>query len=120
VDPEDLPLCYEVNIIRFAEEAASGNDSLTVGVDDLLPGNDGWAAIDLTYGALTDPDAQDLVGTHERLLTATEGALEGLPVTGFAVQTYANNSVNASGNVANYAAAFVHKTETSASGFGGE
>lgn len=114
-DPYDLPLCYEVNVVQFGETSAVGNESLAVGVNAELAGVDGWASIDFTYGLLS-ADGKATVGSHQRNLTATEGSLEGLPVTGLAVQTYANDSVNGSGNVANYAAAFAHKTETMASG----
>ena len=108
----DLPLCYEVNVIQFGTSSAVKNESLAVGINAELAGTDGWASIDLTYDSLT-ADGKKTVAAHERGMGDN---IFGLPVTGFAVQTYANNSVNASGNVANYAGAYLHKTSTQTSG----
>ena len=77
-----------------------------------LAGTDGWASISFDpAGIETDPNPV----TNGRILAGTDDgdnvvALRGLPVMGFAAQAYTNGNV--SGNVANYAAAFEHKTET--------
>ena len=112
VELYDLPLCYEVNVVQFGATSAVKNESLAVGINAELVGTDGWASIDLRYDALS-ADGKKTVATHQRKMG---GNIYGLPVTGFAVQTYANNSVNASGNVANYAGAYLHKTSTQTSG----
>jgi hypothetical protein len=107
----DLPLCYEVNVLRFADESAVKNESLAIGdlADDYLPGVDGWAKIDFEKSALT-ADSQDII-TNDRLIAD----LSGLPVLGFAVQTYGNDNLNDSGSVANYAMSVAHKTKTTTS-----
>lgn len=112
-DPNDLPLCYEVNVVQFGTSSAVGNESLAIGVNAELAGIDGWASIDFDPAGLDDADFA--LATLGRLMVeAAPGtdALRGLPVTGFAVQSYVNGSVNGSGNVANYAGAYLHKTET--------
>ena len=112
----DLPLCYEVNVVQFGDESAVMNESLAVGIADQLQDNDGWAKIDLSYEALSD-DGKDTVNAHQRWLGDDNSQyLQGLPVTGFAVQTYTNGNVNGSGNVANYAAAFEHRSNAVCSG----
>jgi len=112
----DLPLCYEVNVVQFGDSSAVLNESLAVGIDEQLQDYDGWAKISFSYGVLSD-DGKDTVNDHERWMLDDNGTyLEGLPVTGFAAQTYTNSSVNGSGNVANYAAAFEHRTNAVCSG----
>jgi hypothetical protein len=112
----DLPLCYEVNVVQFGGESAVMNESLAVGIADQLIDVDGWAKIDLSQEALSE-DGQDTVLAHKRWLgDDNNNYLQGLPVTGFAVQTYTNGNVNGSGNVANYAAAFEHRSNAVCSG----
>ena len=115
----DLPLCYEVNVVQFGDSSAVKNESLVIGVSGQLEDVNGWAKISLDPADLS-PAAQaatvPVVGEHGRLITDNDGnTLLGLPVTGFAVQTYANGSVNGSGNVANYAASFEHKSSVECS-----
>ena len=108
-DPTDLALCWEVNVLTFAAESALGNESLAQNVTPALAGTDGWASVSFDPSGLdTDPNPV----TNGRLLSGVNGdiSLRGLPVMGFAAQAYTNGNV--SGNVANYAAAFEHKTET--------
>jgi len=118
----DLPLCYEVNVVVFGDTSAVKNESLDIGVGPQLEDNDGWAKISLAYGDLSTAPlggAAATVNDHERFITDDDGqALSGLPVTGFAVQTYTNGSVNGSGNVANYAASLEHKTSAAGSDLG--
>jgi len=112
----DLPLCYEVNVVQFGDESAVMNESLAVGIADQLVDVDGWAKIDLSYEALST-DGKKTVLPHIRWMGDDSGNyLQGLPVTGFAVQTYTNGNVNGSGNVANYAAAFEHRSNAVCSG----
>ena len=112
----DLPLCYEVNVVQFGDESAVMNESLAVGIADQLVDVDGWAKIDLSYEALST-DGKKTVLPHQRWMgDDSDNYLQGLPVTGFAVQTYTNGNVNGSGNVANYAAAFEHRSNAVCSG----
>lgn len=113
----DLPLCYEVNVVQFGDTSAVKNESLAIGVAAQLEDSDGWAKISLDPADLSDAVIADgVIGAHDRLIADGDNqTLLGLPVTGFAVQTYTNGSVNGSGNVANYAAAFEHKTSVTAS-----
>jgi hypothetical protein len=118
----DLPLCYEVNVVVFGDTSAVKNESLDIGVGPQLEDNDGWAKISLAYEDLsTSPQggAAATVNDAQRFITDdADQLLSGLPVTGFAVQTYTNGSVNGSGNVANYAASLEHKTSAAGSDLG--
>ena len=109
-DIDDLPLCYETNIVQFGAESAVKNESLAVGVNARLDAADGWASISFDPADLQADSAK--LADATRLIQEPAGAqksLRGLPVVGFAVQTYTNNNVNGSGNVANYAMSNEHK-----------
>ena len=109
VETYDLPLCYEVTVVQFGSESAVKTDSIVQDGSPYLPGNDGWGEMSFKKSDLTADSAT--VITNDRLV----GDLEGLPVTGFAVQNYGNDSLNASGSVANYAMSNEHKTNTTSS-----
>jgi hypothetical protein len=105
----DLPLCKEVTVIQFGATSAVKTNDLAVGVAAQLSAADGWASISLDPADLSD--AGKLKAHATRTLDSDKASdLQGLPVVGFAVQTYTNNSVNGSGNVANYAMSNEHKT----------
>lgn len=109
IETYDLPLCYEVTVVQFGDESAVKTDSLAVDGSPYLPGVDGWARMSFDKGSLTADSAAVMVA--DRVL----GGLEGLPVTGFAVQNYGNDSLNDAGSVANYAMSVEHKTVTTTS-----
>jgi hypothetical protein len=115
-DPEvyDLPLCTEVSIVQFGSASAVKSNNLAVGVADQLDAADGWASISFDPAQLSTAAAKKAHST--RLLGDNATALRGLPVTGFAVQTYGNSSLNGSGSVANYAMSNNHKTVVIQSG----
>ena len=103
-DNNDMPLCFETNIVQFGDESALGGEDVVVGVpSELLPGVDGWMRIMMDEADLqTDRSEWD----NRR---AIEG-LQGLPVTGFAVIKYTNSSANEAGALANYAVSTAHKS----------
>lgn len=109
VETYDLPLCYEVTVVQFGSESAVKTDSIAQDASPYLPGVDGWAEMSFKKSDLTS-DSQEVI-VNDRLV----GDLEGLPVTGFAVQNYGNDSLNGSGSVANYAMSNEHKTNTTSS-----
>jgi hypothetical protein len=115
-DPDDptpktaVPLCFEMNVVQFGETSAlkTPEDGLVVGVGPRLDAADGWAYLDFDPASL--PAAEKALADGTRILGGGTNGFVGLPVTGFAVQTYTNNSVNGSGNVANYAMSTEHKS----------
>ena len=107
----DLSLCKEVTVVQFGATSAVKTNDLAIGVAAQLSATDGWASIsldpaDLSTAGKAKADATRVIATASNL----DSELQGLPVMGFAVQTYTNNSVNGSGNVANYAMSNEHKT----------
>jgi hypothetical protein len=107
----DVNLCFEASIVQFgsAEDSAVETDSLAIGVNALLGDDpDGWASLSL------NPDDTVTVETNTRKITGTKADsstvdFTGLPLVGFAVQKYVNESVGAG---ANYAMSTEHKTMT--------
>lgn len=106
IETYDLPLCYEVTVVQFGDESAVKTESLAVDGSPYLPGVDGWVAMSMEKAPLT-ADSKTVITN-----TRTLGDISGLPVTGFAVQTYGNDDLNGGGAVANYAAAVEHKSAT--------
>lgn len=106
----DLPLCYETTLVQFGEESAVNASDVVVGVNSLLDYSEGWASISFDGNdplLNTDTTAWD----NERTLVDLNGvAVDGLPVTGFAVIKYTNSSANEAGALANYAVSTEHKT----------
>ena len=97
----DMPLCYETNIVQFGDTSALKAEDVVVGVGSRLDYTEGWARLDMKQGAL-DTD------TSKWTYRSIEG-VEGLPVTGFAVVKYTNSSANEAGALANYAVSTEHK-----------
>jgi hypothetical protein len=99
-------LCYETNVIRFGEGPAEGE---TLPPTEILgsknftnfdvPFSDGWVQVELD-------DYVDSTGAE--LSRDPLGGLEGLPVTGFAVQKFGNEDANA-GLAAFYGGIYQHK-----------
>ena len=110
-DPEvyDLPLCKEVTVVQFGGSSAVKTNDLAVGVAAQLSSADGWASVSL------DPDdlstAAKAKADATRVLASDQVSdLQGLPVVGFAVQTYTNSNATASGSTNVYAMSNSHKT----------
>ena len=106
-------LCFETNVIRFGAGPAEGE---TLPPTEILgsknftnfdvPFSDGWVQIELD-------DYIDSTGAE--LSRDPLGGLEGLPVTGFAVQKFGNEDAGA-GLAAFYGGIYQHKgTRLSAS-----
>ena len=132
IDPEsdNLPICYETTVVQFGDESAVNSDSVAVGVNARLEAADGWATLSFKPGDLFDdgdattttdelgPCSNDganvAFNSCERLIqfasTGNSTSMEGLPVVGFAAQTYMNGSAGGSGVLANYAMSTEHKT----------
>jgi hypothetical protein len=114
--PEDNPpntLCWEANVLTFNSSKVLGSTNLR-NIDTTF--QNGWAnlsfALDLgtadfdgfwPHFLIGDSDVTPIGGT-----TVTENvSYVGLPVIGFAVQSYANGDVN--GVLSNYGGNFLHK-----------
>jgi hypothetical protein len=138
IDPVDpiipLELCYETSVIRFGEEPdvlIEGWKTEVLGssnwhnIDNTVLGfQHGWARLQLDDYAY-DRNANgvlDTILTEEDLeqeppytvpeadLTRTAlGNLEGLPVTGFAVERFANSTLGDGNVLANYGGIYQHK-----------
>jgi len=102
-DNNDLPLCFETNIIQFGATSALSAEDVVVGVASVLDYTEGWARLQMAESSL---DSDTSAWVNER---AIEG-VEGLPVTGFAVIKYTNSGANEAGALANYAISTEHKT----------
>ena len=127
----DAKMCAEVNIITFNDDgdealdqsALGGTAGITVGfvVDD----NEGWARLSFdpanlvtAPGAVTASDGTPDAG-EARVIVADGGdRFTGLPVTGFAVIKYKDESglTSSEGAILNYAGSFKHKVVASIEG----
>jgi hypothetical protein len=106
-------LCYEVNLIRFGEDSVFGSEladdgGLVYSVSNIAP-ESGWGRVTLA--------GSDGLGNCVACGSKTAGypeehvdsrGLLGLPVTGFAAETYTNGFVM-DGVLANYGGLFNHK-----------
>jgi hypothetical protein len=113
--PGEAPfeLCYEVNLIRFGEDSVFGSEladdgGLVYSVSNIAP-ESGWGRVTLA--------GSDGLGNCVACGSKTAGypeehvdsrGLLGLPVTGFAAETYTNGFVM-DGVLANYGGLFNHK-----------
>ncbi len=95
-------LCYETNVIRFGDLDSAGETTEILGSKNFtnfdVPFSDGWVQIELD-------DYADQGGAQSR---DALGGLEGLPVTGFAVQKFGNANADA-GLAAFYGGLYEHK-----------
>ncbi|GAA6150594.1 hypothetical protein [Pseudoteredinibacter isoporae] len=91
--PDVLALCTESNILNFNNKGVLGGSARITKSITLASGfNNGWARVSFSGQ------------------TQTDGAtnVNGLPVIGFAVQKYVNNSATSAGALANYAGSIGH------------
>jgi hypothetical protein len=114
-------LCYETSVIRFGDVDEASGASPMLGsinfhnIDNTALGfENGWARLQMD----DFPYDQDLSGTvdcddgvgDECYSRASLGGLNGLPVTGFAVQTFENGFLGEGGNtIGNYGGIYSHK-----------
>jgi hypothetical protein len=110
-------LCYEANVLTFNNANVLGSknvQSLTTGFSD------GWLDLHLSSGTAL-VNFHKMVNTRTAVITGvTSGASpgtftwQGLPVVGFAVQSFTNGTLVVGGTnvLANYGGNFVHKYST--------
>jgi len=121
VDPVEpvvyFELCYETSVIRFGSVDDVGAATPMLGssnfhnfdnVTDLGFAN-GWARLqldDFDY----DANENGVIDANEHYSRASLGNLNGLPVTGFAVETFQNGFLGEGGNtIGNYGGIYKHK-----------
>jgi len=116
-DPEapvaqaDAILCAESSIIHFGASSATNSESNLASMGAFVDGWDaGWAVLELTEDGLNNTldNDRELPGT----VSGSDGNLQGLPVTGFAVVEYTNTAAGSAGALANYQMSWEHKTST--------
>lgn len=120
IDPDPIipfELCFEVSVIEFGP--GTGGDTTGIlgssnfhNIDNTLIGfENGWARLQLDDYP-HDQDGDGVIDATEDDLSRDElGGLEGLPVTGFAVQSFENGFLGDETQVilASYGAIFQHK-----------
>jgi hypothetical protein len=142
-DPEfDPQICYEANVLTFAK-AGTDAESAMWGMDASAssqriqtivetPYDNGWADLSFDWDALNGSypanAADDLKLDNDEgrahqfpmfeLGTTNEVILEGLPMVGFSVIRFGNDTLSGGTVLANYAAAHEHKTQRAGSAAG--
>jgi len=125
---EPFDLCYEVSVIEFGPEACADDVCIDAtsnilgssnfhNIDNTALGfQHGWARLDmLNYE--TDADGDGVAEMNQR---NELGGLLGLPVTGFAVQSFTNGFLGeGSTTLANYGGIFQHKATRAMGSLGG-
>lgn len=113
-------ICWEANVVTFNNSNVLGS----VNVANVPTSfQDGWLNIQFPTGITgADPAVHELINTTNTLVTSIGGSTTsgatvtyvGLPVVGFAVQTFSNGTLPVGGvNVlSNYGGNFVHKYQT--------
>ena len=114
-DPDPIvpfEICYETNVIAFGDGSILGSSSLhSINTDtEFFSAETGWMRLqmdDYPY----DENGDGMIDEEESELSREAlGNLEGLPVTGFAIQRFENQFVGEAENkVANYGGIFSHK-----------
>lgn len=107
--PTTIGLCTESNIINFKDGAnVLGGSTRITKVLSLASGfNNGWARVSFSQ-------ASQMQEVHTADPFAAGGVrVKGLPVIGFAIQKYVNNSATSAGALANYAGSIGHHYTTS-------
>ena len=126
IDPDPIipfELCFETSIIAFGDPERALNPSIDGAVTSLLGSRnfhvidnsvlgfeDGWARLQL-YAYPHDANEDGIVDDDEANFTRGNlGGLQGLPVTGFAVQHFLNGFLGPDGNtIGNYGGIWTHK-----------
>ncbi len=126
IDPDPIipfTLCYETSIIAFGDPLRALNETVDGPVTSLLGSTNfhvidnsilgfeyGWARLQLDDYP-HDANLDGVIDADEELFTRGDlGGLQGLPVTGFAVQHFLNGFLGEGGNtIGNYGGIFTHK-----------
>ena len=126
IDPVDpiipFELCYETSVIRFGDPDGVGAATPMLGsanfhnIDNTELGfENGWARLqldDFPYDEDEDGVVECEDGTGSECFSRYDlGGLNGLPVAGFAVQTFQNGFLGEGGNtIGNYGGIYEHKS----------
>ena len=110
-------LCYETSVIRFGDVDLVGSQSPVLGsanfhnIDNTALGfQNGWARLQLDDFPHDANEDGIIDGTEALYSRADLGGLNGLPVAGFAVQTFQNGFLGEGGNtLGNYGGIYKHK-----------
>ena len=112
-------LCFETSVIRFGDVSTIGAATEILGstnfhnIDKDINGFEyGWARIDMADYPPTDPITGEIIAGPDlvRTLSGQWGySLDGLPVTGFAVERF-HNAFAAGGLLATYGGIYDHKS----------
>ena len=121
IDPKDpiipFELCYETSVISFGDADLLGDASPMLGsanfhnIDNTELGFEyGWARLQMDDYP-HDANKDGVIDFEEELFTRADlGGLNGLPVTGFAVQTFKNGFLGEGGaTIGNYGGIYKHK-----------
>jgi hypothetical protein len=117
-DPEipgvvPFSLCYETSVIRFGTELEGptpilGSSNYHTIDNEILGYEYGWARLNMADYPETDDGV--VVPGGDTLTRSLDYLMDGLPVTGFAVQRFENNFLGDGSDVlANYGGVFKHK-----------
>ena len=123
VDPDVDPiipfsLCYETSVIRFGDPDDVGDQTPMLGsynfhnIDNTALGfENGWARLQLDDYP-HDYNEDGIIDADEELFTRGDlGGLNGLPVTGFAVETFKNGFIGeGNATLGNYGGLYTHKS----------
>jgi hypothetical protein len=121
VDPKDpiipFELCYETSVISFGDADLIGDASPMLGstnfhnIDNTELGFEfGWARLQLDDYPYDSDESGSIDPDEELYSRADLGGLNGLPVTGFAVQTFQNGFLGEGGaTIGNYGGIYKHK-----------
>jgi len=121
VDPSDpiipFELCYETSVISFGDADLIGSASPMLGsanfhnIDNTELGFEyGWARLQLDDYPYDSDESGSIDPDEEEYSRADLGGLNGLPVAGFAVQTFKNGFLGQGGNtIGNYGGIYKHK-----------
>jgi hypothetical protein len=123
VDPDVDPiipfsLCYETSVIRFGDPDDVGTQTPMLGsynfhnIDNTALGfANGWARLQLDDYP-HDYNEDGVIDADEELFTRGDlGGLNGLPVTGFAVETFKNGFIGeGNATIGNYGGIYTHKS----------
>lgn len=120
IDPDPIipfNLCYETSVIAFGAAELVGDSTPALGsgnfhvIDNtILEFENGWARLQLNDFP-HDANLDGVIDDEEELFTrGSLGGLNGLPVAGFAVQTFKNGFLGEGGDViGNYGGIYKHK-----------
>ena len=100
---DSIDLCWGTNIFEFTKELNDNEASILLGSRNTTaistPSDTGWLNLKFSQRVNTTDESQNTVRAI---------AIDGLPMTGFAMQRYVNGNLDG-GILANYAGLFIHK-----------